>query len=198
MNKNYMNETEPLETNEDIVCPGCGSNKISSAKESYTFTYGTGANAVELTAEVPVRNCEDCKFSFLDSVAEDICHEVVCKHLGVMTPSEIKDLRGKYNLSQSQFAEITKLGEATLSRWERGTIIQNQAYDNYLYLLRLPLNLERIRNRSKLEENITVEQKEISIPRFRQLDPNDEEIANRSKTFKLRPSLSCERPVKCM
>jgi len=184
MNKNLTPEPNSPDAGERLVCPDCGSSNIKTNQKDYIFTYGSGENKVELVANVPVRSCSDCGFSFLDSAAEDICHKAVCQHLGVMTPSQIKDLRNLYGLTQAQFSEITKLGEATLSRWERGIVIQNQAYDNYLYLLGFNENLERIRDRAK--ESKTTEQivDRTQSPRFRELNVT-EELLERKGSFKL-------------
>ncbi len=141
------NEKKIKHENNVMSCPDCGSKKVSSSMQEHKFTYGVGDAAVELSASVPVRKCDECGFCFLDSEADDICHEIVCKHLGFMTPKQIKDLRELHKLSQSQFAILTGLGEATLSRWERGINIQNEAYDNYLYLLGFKKNIEIIQER---------------------------------------------------
>jgi putative zinc finger/helix-turn-helix YgiT family protein len=132
-----------------FVCPGCGGKNVETSQEEYRFTYGTGEDGVELSVEIPVRMCAACGFSFHDCVAEDICHAAVCQHLGVMTPGQIRDLRTLHGLTQAEFAEVTKLGEATVSRWERGVVVQNQAYDNYLYLLGLGDNFSALRDRGR-------------------------------------------------
>lgn len=144
---------EKEKSEESLVCSECGSRNITTKEEEYKFEYGLGEKAVELKAIVPLRTCGDCGCSFLDGEAEDLCHEEICKHLGVMNPTQIKDLRGLYDLTQAQFSKITKLGEATLSRWERGIIIQNEAYDNYLYLLGFKENFERVRYKSSKIKN---------------------------------------------
>ena len=148
MGKKASPEENDKYAHNTLTCPECGSRRVESTEKQHKFLYGTEADKVELSAKVPVRKCEDCGFSFFDHVFEEICHNVVCRHLGVMTPTQIKDLRNLYNLTQAQFSEFTKLGEATLSRWERGAIIQNQAYDNYLYLLGFKENHKRIYNKS--------------------------------------------------
>ena len=74
-------------------------------------------------------------------------HETVCRHLGVQTPVEVLAIRQKYNMSRPGFAELTRLGEATLGRWERGALIQNAANDQFLYLLRFADNIDRLRAR---------------------------------------------------
>ncbi len=177
MDKNL--EQDSQETNQDgiFICPECGSKNINTHLKNHSFKYGIGDDKVKLSTEVPVRICGDCSFSYRDHAAEVLCHDAVCRHLGVMSPSEIKALRKSNKLTQSQFSEITKLGEATLSRWERGIVIQNEAYNNYLYLLKLPLNLERIRNRSgsiEVTEGQSIKQHEgklircvpVGSPRF--------------------------------
>lgn len=169
-----------------FVCGECGSKKIETNQEIYKFPYGVGDEAVELSCKVPLRKCIDCGFSFIDGESEDICHEEVCKHLGVMPPSQIKALRGLYELTQAQFSEITKLGEATLSRWERGVVIQNQAYDNYLYLLGYEENLQKIRERGESPEPMEPAVKRVERSQFRELDVNDE-VLQKKDSFKLNP-----------
>lgn len=174
MDKKTVQEDNKLEDPSKFVCGECGSERIRTSREIYNFPYGVGNDTVELSCEVPFRKCSDCGFSFIDGEAEDICHEEVCKHLGMMTPSKIKALRGLYELTQAQFSEITKLGEATLSRWERGIVIQNQAYDNYLYLLRFPENLKKLHSRvesgseeeSFVEAGIPCRQEETLVTRI--------------------------------
>jgi len=167
-----------------FVCGECGSERIKTSREVYKFPYGVGTDTVELSCEVPVRKCADCGFSFIDGDAEDICHEEVCKHLGVMTPSQIKALRELYELTQAQFSKITKLGEATLSRWERGVVIQNQAYDNYLYLLGFKENIQMLRERGKSPEQTVLDAERVERPLFRELVVN-EKVVQRQDSFKL-------------
>jgi putative zinc finger/helix-turn-helix YgiT family protein len=124
-------------------CPSCGAG-TTRRFETDTFTYGTGSDAVNLTATVPVFACATCGTTFTTSEAEDLRHETVCRHLGVLTPGEIKSLRSQYGLSRSEFARLTRIGEATLARWERGSLVQNAGYDQLLRLLAFPENLQRL------------------------------------------------------
>ena len=91
--------------------------------------------------------CDDCDFEFTGPGAEVARHEAVCRHLGVMTPAEIRDLRGRYGLSRLTFASITRLGAASIARWEAGSLLQNRAYDSLLYLLCFEDNLRRLQSR---------------------------------------------------
>jgi putative zinc finger/helix-turn-helix YgiT family protein len=167
----------------DLICSDCGSHNVKTKEEEYSFEYGVDDERVELKAIVPIRICSDCGHSFLDCEAEDKCHDAVCKYKGVMTPSEIMEIRKSYGLTQAEFCKITKLGDATLSRWERGALIQNAAYDYYLYLLKYPLNFEKIRKYNEGETE-KVQEPQNRFEKFRVLDPNERDI-ERSKTFKL-------------
>lgn len=132
---------------ERLDCPMCGGNDVRTTIAVEKFVYGDGPEAVELTAQVPVRTCNACGFQFTDDVAEEARHEVVCRHLGVMTPKEISRIRKAYGMSRAVFSRLTRIGEASLGRWENGLLIQNPAYDHLLYLLTFPENLERLKSR---------------------------------------------------
>ncbi len=142
------------EKNKKYTCSKCGGINVELKNSEHKFPYGRKGERVELVANVPIRICHDCGLQVLDKNAYMICQEAICEHIGVMTPSQIKELRKNYNLTQTEFAQITKLGEATLSRWERGTLIQNAAYDNYLYLLKFPANYRIIQRRTNRDDNL--------------------------------------------
>jgi len=175
-------------TNDDLgthltpeTCPDCGAAQVSIRQEKQDFIYGVGPDAITLTATVPVRHCGACGFEFTDCEAEQARQQAVCQHLGVMSPTQIRELRELHGYTQAAFAELTRLGEATISRWERGALIQNPAYDNYLYLLSFADNLQRIRERS---EGLT---HRLVVPpqaRFRVLRLN-EGVLRRKHGFKL-------------
>lgn len=141
-------EHNPEALRTDLQCSQCGSGNVMTSFVEDSFTYGIGKDAMQLRAVVPLRTCSDCGFQFLDSEAEDIQHRTVCQHLGVLTPQEIRALREDRGLSRAEFARLTRLGEATLARWERGAFIQNAAYDQLLYLLRFDDNWLRLGNRA--------------------------------------------------
>ena len=68
---------------ERIECPACEDKDVTTTMETETFTYGEGAEAVELTVRVPVRTCTSCGFQFTDDIAEEIRHEAVCRYLDI-------------------------------------------------------------------------------------------------------------------
>jgi DNA-binding transcriptional regulator YiaG len=128
-------------------CPNCDSNNVDTRMVLTKFNYGSGNKAVELEALVPLRKCNNCRFEYRDLEAEDLRHEAICHYLKVMTPAEVVAIRKEYKLTRAEFAQRSRIGEASLARWETGELIQNAAYDDYLYLLRFPENIERLEKR---------------------------------------------------
>jgi putative zinc finger/helix-turn-helix YgiT family protein len=153
-NGNLIEFPEP----ERIKCPTCGDHNVRTTLETETFSYGDGPEAVELTVRIPVRTCDSCGFQFTDDIAEEARHEAVCRHLGMMSPKEIQRIRKAYGMSRADFARLTRIGEASLARWESGQLIQSSAYDHFLYLLSFPENLERLKSRRSGEQPLSSRQ----------------------------------------
>ena len=122
------------DTNAAHSCDQCG-HEVTTTWQDHTFVYGAGEAAAELAARLPVRRCERCDFDYLDEEGERLKHKAVCRHLGVLTPQEICDIRERLGLSRSALAKLTGIGEVWLSRWESGIKIQPPMYDRYLRLL---------------------------------------------------------------
>ncbi len=126
---------------------------------------------VELSVNVPVRRCNACEFEYLDEESEQIKHDAVCRHLGVLPPIEIKRIRNQYGMTRAQFARLTGIGEASLNRWENGLGIQTHAYDRYLRLLQFPANnshLERF-----LSLAVTTQAMDSTRRKFRAIEITD-------------------------
>ena len=129
----------------DVSCPLCGTAEVMTTWKWHVFDYGSGESVAELSVNVPVRSCVSCELEFLDEHAEEIKHEAVCEHLGVLTPAEIRRIREGHGMSRVGFARVTGLGEASLNRWENGLNIQTLANDRYLRLLKHPVIMRELR-----------------------------------------------------
>ena len=147
MDDNIMSSNSPVE-NSSETCPDCGEQDVETNTETESFEYAADSGLVQLSVDLPVSKCGKCGFEYLDIDAQELRHEAVCRYLGLFTPVEIERIRDCYKLSRPIFCDITKIGQASLGRWERGAKIQNAAYDQYLYLLQFPENLIRLRERN--------------------------------------------------
>jgi len=139
-----------LSDSHQLNCPACSSNDLSSETIDEEFQYGDKDDAVMLLASIRVYHCIACGLSFTIEDSSGLKHEAVCRHLGVLTPTEVRGVRDQYKLSQNEFSDISKIGKASLARWETGVLIQNQANDSLLYLLSFPDNVSRLKERTHL------------------------------------------------
>lgn len=186
MKPNDTTRLATIDTPSDTVCPICDGDSVITFQHSDSFNYGSGDSAVKLHVDLPVRRCTACDFEFIDHEGERIRHEAVCKHLGVLSPVEVRGIREQYGLTRAAFAQVTALGEATLSRWENGAVIQNRAYDRYLRLVRKPGVMQALKLQSAPKPEPPAESR-IGERQFRKLVVSTSLLA-RQKNFQLRPS----------
>jgi putative zinc finger/helix-turn-helix YgiT family protein len=146
-----MNEFRNDGCDDKVVCFDCGSSNVAKEFQRQVFQYGNGEDAVELTAEMSVFTCKACGYQFAGPEADDARHEAVCRHLGLLTPQEIVSIREQAGLSQAQFANRTRIGIASLKRWETGVVIQNAANDELIYLMTFPENIQRLNQRNRMQ-----------------------------------------------
>ncbi len=177
------------------LCPVCESANVKFAFEAQNFLYGVGENEVVLTADVHVGTCAEGGFQFTGETAERARHEAVCRHHKVITPNEIRTCRESYGLSRTAFAALTRLGSASLARWETGQLIQNAANDSLLFLMNFPENLARLKHRfSPDADKQMARAKEIqcandpAAPKFQTFKNVSSELAKRAASFELNPT----------
>lgn len=177
------------EASDDILCPVCESKSIETFVHSNAFKYGSGGSAVTLRVDnLPVRRCTACDLEFIDHEGEQLQHEAVCRHLGVLTPSEVREARQRYGMTRTAFAEATGLGEATLGRWETGALVQNRANDFYLRLVRMPSVMRILENLSAPRVESMRKAGFADCP-SQQLDAH-EGVLREHASFRLRPQRS--------
>jgi putative zinc finger/helix-turn-helix YgiT family protein len=116
-------------------CPNCGGADFTSEIVDQSFEYGIGEDKISLNARFPVWRCRACEFSMAGEEAEAARTNSICNHLGLLSPTQIFELRKSFGLSQQAFSQLTDIGEATIKRWEQGTYLQTKAHDNFLRLI---------------------------------------------------------------
>ncbi len=117
-------------------CPGCRSAGVAPQLVDEVFDFQSDQGVVSVAAHgVPVYSCPACGESWSGPEAARVRHRAICDALGLLHPEAIRSIRDRLGLSQVEFAQLTGFGEATISRWERGRLLQNRANDRYLRLL---------------------------------------------------------------
>ena len=119
-------------------CPQCDGEEIVTRWVDDVMTWRSGDLKSRIPVSVPVRTCPACDLQYIDQHGERLRHEAICRHLGVLSPADVRSIRRGYGMTRAAFAHVTGLGEATIGRWENGLVIQNHANDRYLRLLATP------------------------------------------------------------
>ncbi len=118
-------------------CPNCGHTPLREETVTDRFEYrAEGEEPFTVEAHgVPVEVCPNCGEKYFGPAAVRVQHAAVCRALGLLTPGEIQAIRERFGPTQAEFARLTGIGEATISRWERGRMLPNRAMDRFLRLL---------------------------------------------------------------
>ncbi len=122
-----------IDSNEVSDCPDCGAHAVHVSEELHSFSFG---KIKTFTAVEPVWTCRECGSSFLDGRGGDIEEEVIRRFIaGRLNPRQIRGIRERVGLSRRELAKLTKFGEASIKRWETGSLIQNHFADRFLRLI---------------------------------------------------------------
>jgi putative zinc finger/helix-turn-helix YgiT family protein len=85
--------------------------------------------------EIPalkIPTCHACgELSFSNSVDDQIV-QALRERVRLLTPEQIRTGRKALGLKAKELAERLGVAAATLSRWEKGRLIQSRAMDNFL------------------------------------------------------------------
>ena len=130
----FDHDDATAENEPELRCPDCDGTFKKDWQET-TIPYGTGKDALDISTYLPLYTCVGCGLQTLDEEGEQLKHEVVCAHLGILSPREIKNIREKHGMTRDDFAELTGIEESLIGRWERTLNMQSPAYDKYLRIL---------------------------------------------------------------
>jgi putative zinc finger/helix-turn-helix YgiT family protein len=187
-------------------CPECGKGALRRHLIDERFAFDLGDEPITVTAHnVPVERCDHCEFAMSGPEAAKIRHDAVCRAAGFFTPEAIKALRQRLGLSQGQFARLAGVGVATISRWERGRVLQNRSNDHLLYLIAESDEARRLlegrlaaRNRGRTDDPPAPGQASSPSPvaaprsgRFRTNVAQDPALRERSRAFDLCAAAAC-------
>lgn len=117
-------------------CSACAKNVETEIKQ---MTEEYVVKGQKFIIEARVRLCSECSELIWDDELDNqnmiSAFNKYRKANGLLLPDEIKEIRQKYQLSQTSFAKILGLGEKTITRYENGSI-QDSAQNNLIFLMR--------------------------------------------------------------
>jgi putative zinc finger/helix-turn-helix YgiT family protein len=192
-----MNSKEPATNCESGLhtaqCPNCNSTDLQQLTAVDRFPYGSGKDTVELKAIIPLSRCRSCGLEFSGPEAETKRDEAIRRHLHLLSPQRIADIRASYGLTRTAFSEISRVGLATLVRWENGETLQNRAMDLYMRLLERPENYHLIASGAIFDEEFAQPINEPFFPRLASRNPGAcdlRQMTEESKRFSFAATVS--------
>ena len=107
---------------------------------------------IDVEAEINISYCKHCGEELfnpkLESANDVILFDEYKRKKGLLTSSQIKNIRDKYRISQVAFAKVLGLGDKTITRYENGTI-QDDSINNLLMLSEKEANFIELWNKNK-------------------------------------------------
>jgi HTH-type transcriptional regulator/antitoxin MqsA len=126
------------------MCAGCGGQVVASAG---ALPFNIRGEMIEVPG-VEHAVCGDCGEVYLSlDAAGQLQVEAIRMSKaarGLLTPSEIRELRRSFAMSQAAFEELLGVGPKTVIRWEKGTVFQGATADRLMRLLRAQPELARV------------------------------------------------------
>jgi putative zinc finger/helix-turn-helix YgiT family protein len=130
----------------DDACPQCGTMMLER-RSALKLPVNGEETSVPSAMHLRCPKCDEVVLRFSDSrrLQEDAIAVYRKKH-GLLSADEIRALRERFGLTQSELARLLHLGANTISRWESGRNVQTEAMEMLLRLIRdLPGSIDYLR-----------------------------------------------------
>src|SRR5580700_3881978 len=120
----------------DDACPICGTSMVEK-RSTLRLRVNGEEISVPSARHLACPKCGEVLLRYQDAkrLHEDAIAIYRKKH-GLLSAEQIRALRERFNLTQSDLAHLLRLGANTVSRWESGRNVQTAAMDLLLRLLR--------------------------------------------------------------
>jgi putative zinc finger/helix-turn-helix YgiT family protein len=126
------------------VCPVCGKE---SEWEIVRRNIELNIKGEDIPVETEYYRCGECQTEFEDLNSDcdpySNAYDEYRRRKGMVQPTQIREFRNRYNLTQKELSNLLGFGEVTLSRYENGAL-QDEVHDKLLRLAMEPQNLLRL------------------------------------------------------
>jgi|2_EtaG_2_1085320.scaffolds.fasta_scaffold01935_20 hypothetical protein len=118
-------------------CGECGEVAVRPVRAPYYYAKVKHDNKLHsftvLNLDIPT--CASCGERVFCNSTEVVISAALRRHLGLLTPEQIRSGIAATRQTQSEFSDQTGIAAETISRWVTGTVIQSHAMDKYLRLV---------------------------------------------------------------
>ena len=149
MEKSHKEERASVSVRRTLAedaCPSCGTGMVDRRARLRLPLNGEKVS-VPSALHLGCPKCGEIVLRFEDSrrLQQDATAIYRKKH-GLLSASQIRDIRERFGLTQGDFGRLLHLGANTISRWESGRNVQTEAMEMLLRLIRdLPGSLDYLR-----------------------------------------------------
>ncbi len=117
-------------------CPLCGHQTLEHKHGEYRFEPPQNIpGGTMIIANATWNTCTRCGEEMLPDELTRAIEAEQYRRLGLLPPSEIRQVRQKTGLSAVDMANLLGVGEKSYTRWENGRSIQNRSNDTLIRLL---------------------------------------------------------------
>jgi HTH-type transcriptional regulator/antitoxin MqsA len=128
-----MSQTKPTDTMAGQECPFCEKGLFELCQVDYK---ATTSDEPEITVKgVWVEKCASCGEMVFPSESSRYVDQVLAEETEQLTPAQMKEIRARLGVDQTQMSEILGLGDRTYHRWEKGTQYPSRSMCYYIRIL---------------------------------------------------------------
>lgn len=117
----------------ESYCPRCLSEDVQKT-EVVEVLEAREKHVEEVEYWLPQIICKECGVSAAFE-AVNAMHDAACFAQNLITPSQIKNIRKKYQMNTKAFAELTGISETTIKRWESRAFYPNRSDTTLIKLI---------------------------------------------------------------
>lgn len=88
-----------------------------------------GAAHDVLVTDMPEWHCAACELSVTDEEGDEPLQAALRRHVGLLTPQQIKAGIKDLGITQDKFSEKIRCAPESISRWLNGAVLQSRVYD---------------------------------------------------------------------
>jgi len=130
----------------DNACPECGT-PMRERQGSLKFPVNGEQIAVTRSPHLICPECHEIVLRFDDArKLRQRALEIYRQQYGLLSTEEIRSIRERFGLTQTELARLLRLGANTISRWEAARNVQTASMDMLLRVIRdLPGSIDYLR-----------------------------------------------------
>lgn len=115
------------------TCIDCKTKSMSLVTDRYVAEVRHDGRSYSIDLpKLQYYRCAQCGSISVPDESDELIGLELRRVANLLPPHRIKEIRDKFDLTQKELAERLGIGEATVCRWEKGTQIQQRAFDKIL------------------------------------------------------------------